>query len=74
MSLLDGLFGAAGGEPSARSHSWRHEELARGWANYWAVKEVMPAGIFWQKTGGKTHIVTIRRQPELVLVYKPPVD
>lgn len=26
----------------------------------------LPAGIFWERTGGKTHRLTIRRRPEVV--------
>lgn len=27
----------------------------------------LPAGIFWDRTGGKSHRVTIRREPEIVI-------
>lgn len=28
---------------------------------------VLPVGIFWERTGGRTHRVTIRRHPEVVV-------
>jgi hypothetical protein len=28
--------------------------------------KTLPAGIFWERTGGRTHRVTIRREPEVM--------
>lgn len=29
--------------------------------------KTLPEGIFWERTGGKTHRVTIRREPQVVI-------
>lgn len=29
--------------------------------------KTLPEGIFWDRTGGKTHRVTIRREPQVVI-------
>jgi hypothetical protein len=50
----------------------RHQEaIARVNANLFVrypCRE-LPAGIFWQRTGGRTHRVVIRREPGFVLDY-----
>lgn len=58
--------GEEGGEAQARA---ANELFAHQMANAHLPMRELPAGIFWERTAGNRHRVTIRRKPELVTDY-----
>ena len=75
MDLFGTLLGAAAINANARGEQcWsalQQQYAAQQMANQSAmVAETLPAGVFWKRTGGRTHRVVIRRQAEVV--YSPP--
>jgi hypothetical protein len=81
--MIDALFGSILGGTCGSSPEWRHFEAdmraaiakqmhdarvyGAGIARV-SMKE-LPSDIFWTRTGGNTHRVVIRREPELVPDY-----
>ena len=78
--MIDGLFGSLFGGASAPSamgnmrltdfqSALANRESFAGANNLFMAQPMreLPAGIFWAKTGGKTHRVVIRRTPEVVI-------
>jgi hypothetical protein len=73
MSLFAGIFGAcfSGGEEFGSAWINRKQTLAAEQANIMATfngqaMRGLPPGIFWERTGGNTHRVVIRREVEYV--------
>lgn len=72
--LFDFVVGVANGAHQTdqqKQAAWQQFDTiqwARGQQNHfyqYPTKE-LPAGIFWERTGGKTHRLVIRRRPEIV--------
>ena len=66
--LFGSLFGAAAliQTEQARISAAQYEAAAEAART---PRITLPPGIFWERTGGKTHRVVIRRQPEQVADY-----
>jgi hypothetical protein len=69
--LFGGSFGSAA-NASERDIAWFNQAAATQNANAYASGEAvdLPAGIFWEQTGGRLHKVIIRREIERVYLPK----